>query len=93
VRLDLLKSKILPPRIRYNARMDTETASCMADILMDLIQKDGFSTGEVRAFDSHCGLYWVIDASKDGHRWVVHAESRYEAAAELMITLRWDLEG
>ena len=70
-----------------------ELALYSADILLDLIHKDGFSTGESRILDPHSGLVWVVDASKDGERWVVHAESRYEAAVELMIKLGWDLEG
>ena len=81
----------IPPRIRYNARM--ELAPYSADILLDLIHRDGFSTGEARAFDSRCGLVWVLDASKDGQRWVVHAQSRFDAAVELMIMLGWDLDG
>ena len=73
--------------------MDTEQTPYMADILLDLIHRDGFSTGEATAFDSRCGLVWIIDASKDGECWVVTAPSRYEAAVELMIMLGWDLEG
>ncbi|MCH9022649.1 MAG: hypothetical protein IID32_07770 [Planctomycetes bacterium] len=49
------------------------------------MRDEGFSTGEARAFDSRCGLVWVIDASKVGERRVVHAESRYDATVELMI--------
>ena len=34
-----------------------------------------------------------IAIPKAGERWVVHAQSRYEASVELMIMLGWDLEG
>jgi len=70
-----------------------ETDTYMADILLDLIHRDGFSTGEATASDPRRGLVWIIDATKDGESWVVTAPSRYEAAAELMIMLGWDLEG
>ena len=84
----------IPPRIRYNAKMDTEIAHYMADIILDQIHKNCYSTGEVTASDSRCGLVWVIDASnQSGECWVVTASSRYEAAVELMLMLGWDLEG
>ncbi len=72
--------------------MDTEIAPNSADILMDLIQKDGFSTGESTAFDSRCGLVWIIDATKDGECWVVTCPSRYDASVELWIALGFDTE-
>jgi len=80
----------IPPRFSYNARMDTDLTAYSADILLDLIHKDGYSTGEVTAFDSRCGLVWVIDASKDGECWVVTAQSRGVAAVELWIALGFD---
>ena len=83
----------MSPPIQYNAKMDTEIAHYMADIILDQIHKNCYSTGEATAFDSRCGLVWVKDASNQSEeRWVVHAESRYEAAVELMIMLGWDLE-
>ena len=33
----------------------------------------------------------VMEASRDGERWVVVAEDRYEALVELMEQLGWDL--
>ena len=72
--------------------MDTNLAPYTTDIILDQIRKDGFSTGEARAYDPHSGLVWVIDASKDGERWVVTCPSRLEAATELWITLGFDTE-
>lgn len=63
----------------------------MADILIKLIWKDGYSVGEVEYLtedgNSVCGL----DASKNGHRWQSVKPTRYEAAVDLMIQLGWDL--
>ena len=72
--------------------MDTNLAPYATDIILDQIHKDGFSTGESRAFDSRCGMVWIIDASKDGECWVMTCPSRYEAAVELWIALGFDTE-
>jgi len=63
------------------------------DLILSQIHKNGYSTGEVTAFDSRCGLVWVIDASnQSGERWVVTAQSRGVAAVELWIALGFDTE-
>jgi len=73
--------------------MNTELDPYTTDVILCQIHKNGYSTGEVTAFDSRCGLVWVIDASnQSGERWVVTAQSRGIAAVELWIALGFDTE-
>ena len=67
---------------------DTTTA----DVMLKLVQRDGYSVGETLVCHPLVGdLYAHIDAAKDGHRWIVTAPTRFEAATILMEQLGWDL--
>ena len=65
--------------------------SRLPDILLHLVQKDGYSVGETSIMhdDQLCAC---IDASKDDHRWCIIASDQYAAVVELMLQLGWDLE-
>ena len=63
----------------YKIEQSIERSEC------DFLPKGGYSIGESRAYHTKLWMVWVIDASKGDERWVVHAESRYEAAVELRL--------
>ena len=62
----------------------------LSDTLLYLIKQDGYGIGEMSII--HRGRQCAyIDAYRKGQRWVVMADSRYEAACELMLQLGRDL--
>ena len=49
----------------------------------DKLSREGFGTGWVRFWDAQDRLLWCADASRDGQRWIVHAEKLSAAFLEL----------
>jgi hypothetical protein len=54
------------------------------EIIADRLSKAGWSLGWVSAVDSEGQTVWIVDAPRDnGKRFVVHAEEKLTAFAEL----------
>ena len=62
----------------------------LPDTMLKCVWNDGFSLGETTVLIRR-KQYTHISASKGGERWAVIAPTRYEAVAELMEQLGWDL--
>jgi hypothetical protein len=53
------------------------------EIMVNKMIKAGFSVGWVSGFDDNGRTVWVLDAHRDGKRFVVHAEEKLTAFVEL----------
>ncbi|MEQ1854397.1 MAG: hypothetical protein ABMA01_22740 [Chthoniobacteraceae bacterium] len=53
------------------------------ELIADKLHGAGFSTGWVRFYDEQGRALWCADASRDGQRWIVHAENGSAAFVEL----------
>jgi len=52
--------------------------STLPDVLLYCVQQDGYSIGTTFVYQ-YGEIYEVVEASRDGERWVVMAEDRYPA--------------
>jgi len=64
----------------------------VADTMLAVLHNAGYSPGECQIIHPTRGFLYVVDAMKDGERWIAIDESRYIATALLMELLGWDLE-
>jgi hypothetical protein len=66
------------------------------EIIADNLSKAGWSWGCVSAIDSNGRTIWIVDAHRDdGRRFVVHADEKLSAFAELerqVLTVTFYLE-
>ena len=53
------------------------------EIIADNLSKAGFSVGWVSAIDDHRRTVWIVDAHRDGNRFIVRADERLTAFMEL----------
>jgi hypothetical protein len=53
------------------------------EIIADNLKKRGWSLGWVSAVDSRGRTIWIVDAHRDGKRFVVRAEEKLTAFVEL----------
>jgi outer membrane protein assembly factor BamB len=53
------------------------------EIIVNKIIKAGFSVGWVSAFDDDGRTVWIVDADREGKRFVVHAGEKLTAFVEL----------
>ena len=65
------------------------------EIIADRLKKAGWSLGYVSAVDSKGRTIWIVDAHRDGKRFIVHADEILTAFVELerqVLTVTFDLE-
>jgi hypothetical protein len=55
----------------------------LREIVADNLKKAGWSLGYVSAIDSEGRTIWIVDAHRDGKRFVVHADELLTAFMEL----------
>ena len=65
-------------------------SSAIADSLLRMIQRDGFSAGKTSLI-RRGQLCAHVSAAKHGEKWIVIAPDKYTAAIEIMAMLGWDL--
>ena len=53
------------------------------EIIADNLSKTGWSLGYVSAVDSEGRTVWIVDAHREGKRFVVHADEKLTAFVEL----------
>jgi hypothetical protein len=53
------------------------------EIIANRLKKAGFSLGWVSAVDSERRTIWIVDAHRDGKRFVVRADEKLSAFVEL----------
>ena len=53
------------------------------EIIADNLSKAGFSLGWVSALDTDGRTVWIVDAHRDGKRFIVHADELLTAFLEL----------
>lgn len=53
------------------------------EIIANRLKKAGFSLGWVSAVDSEPRTIWIVDAHRDGKRFVVRADEKLSAFVEL----------
>ena len=53
------------------------------EIIVNKIIKAGFSVGWLSAFDNYGRTVWIIDAHRDGKRFIVRADEKLTAFVEL----------
>ena len=53
------------------------------EIIADNLSKPGWSLGYVSALDLEGRTIWIVDAHRDGKRFVVHADEKLTAFLEL----------
>jgi hypothetical protein len=58
------------------------------EIIADNLKKRGWSLGYVSAIDSEWRTIWIVDAHRDGKRFIVHADEKLTAFAELEAAIR-----
>jgi hypothetical protein len=58
------------------------------EIIADNLKKGGWSLGCVSAIDSQGRTIWIVDAHRDGKRFVVHADEKSTAFLELESAIR-----
>jgi hypothetical protein len=63
------------------------------EIIVNKIIKAGFSVGWVSALDDYGRTVWIIDAHRDGKRFVVRADEKLTAFLELEIGGSVDFTG
>jgi hypothetical protein len=52
------------------------------EIIADRLSKAGWSVGWVSALDSEGRTIWIVDAHRDGKRFIVHADEKLSAFVE-----------
>jgi hypothetical protein len=57
-------------------------------IVADNLSKSGWSLGWVSALDREGRTVWIVDAHRDGKRFVVHADEKLSAFLELKSAMR-----
>ena len=57
------------------------------EIIADNLKKAGFSVGWVSALDSKGRTIWVVDARRDGKRFIVRAGEKLTAFLELQTAI------
>jgi hypothetical protein len=65
------------------------------EIIADNLSKAGFSLGWVSALDNHGCTVWIVDAHRDGKRFIVRAGEKLSAFIELerqVLTVTFYLE-
>ena len=65
------------------------------EIVADNLSKAGWSLGWVSALDLEGRTIWIVDAHRDGRRFIVHADDKLSAFAELereVLTVTFYLE-
>jgi len=60
--------------------------------MLAVLHDAGYSLGECQIIHLRRGFPYVMEAMKDGERWIANDESRYIATALLMELLGWNLE-
>jgi hypothetical protein len=58
------------------------------EIIADRLSKAGWSLGWVSALDSEGRTIWIVDAHRDGKRFVVRADEKLKAFLELEAAIR-----
>jgi hypothetical protein len=53
------------------------------EIIADNLSKAGFSLGWVSALDFHGRTIWIVDAQREGNRFIVRADEKLTAFVEL----------
>jgi hypothetical protein len=53
------------------------------EIIADNLKKAGWSLGYVSAVDCEGRTIWIVDAHRDGKRFIVHADEKLTAFVEL----------
>ncbi len=53
------------------------------EMISDKLSREGFSVGHVGFADAEGRELWSADASRDGKRWIVHAENLSAAYLEI----------
>ena len=53
------------------------------EIIADNLKKRGWSLGWVSAIDSEGRTIWIVDAHRDGKRFIVHADEKLIAFLDL----------
>ena len=53
------------------------------EVVADNLKKAGWSLGWVSAVDSHGQTIWIVDAHRDGKRFIVRADEKLTAFLEL----------
>src|SRR5215470_6685728 len=80
--------------LRANPKVRTKAENRLVDMrqtvsyeefgeVANKIMKAGFSVGWVSAVDSEGRTIWIVDARRDGKRFVVHADEKLMALLEL----------
>jgi hypothetical protein len=59
------------------------------EIIADNLSKTGWSWGCVSAIDSNGRTIWIVDAHREGQRFIVHADEKLTAFLELESQLIW----
>ena len=57
------------------------------EIIADNLKKRGWSYGYVSAVDSEGRTIWIVDAHRDGKRFVMRADEKLTAFIELELTI------
>jgi len=57
------------------------------EIIADNLKKRGWSLGYVSAIDSEGRTIWIVDAHRDGKRYVVRADEKLTAFVELELAV------
>jgi hypothetical protein len=76
----LVRGKIVSARRRTNTRE--------WEIIADNLSKSGWSWGCVSAVDCNRRTIWIADAHRDGQRFMVRADEKLTAFAELESAIR-----
>jgi hypothetical protein len=58
------------------------------EVIADNLSKAGWSWGCVSALDSEGGTIWIVNAQRDGKRFIVRADEKLTAFLELEATIR-----
>ena len=58
------------------------------EIIADNLSKAGWSFGWVSALDREGRTIWIVDAQRDGKRFVVHADEKLTAFVKLKSAVR-----
>ena len=61
------------------------------EIIADRLSKAGWSLGWVSAIDSQGRTLWIVDAHRDGKRFIVRAEEKLSAFLATRISGCWPL--
>ena len=58
------------------------------EIIADNLKESGWSLGWVSAIDSEGRTIWIVDAHRDGKRFIVRADEKLTAFVELELAIR-----